>query len=216
MLPQYYMPESKVFEFGTLTPVHRAKNTTQGIQLSDMDYTVRKISDVTRQVIPSYEYLGDDKGFAESRMNRGKIMHELLQYTRTAGDLDNALTRLILEGKLSGADREHVKSLLLAAINHEQAREWFSGNWDTKMEASILLPGGQMYRPDRVMLRGKQSVIVDYKFGEEESPAHIKQVSMYMRLIRNMGYTDTSGWVWYVLLNKFVPVGAKPEQLSMF
>ncbi len=215
-LPQYYSKELKVFEFGTLRPVKRAIRSKQGIQLNDIDYTVRDVSEVSRQVIPSYEYLGDGEGFVESRLNRGKLMHELLQYIKTADDIDAAITRLTLEGKLAGSDRETIKSMLVNALNQDQAKDWFSAKFDLRMEASILLPGGQMYRPDRVMINGKQAVVLDYKFGEEESPAHIKQVSMYMRFIRNMGYTNTSGWVWYVLHHKFVPVGEKPEQLSMF
>jgi hypothetical protein len=77
-------------------------------------------------------------------------------------------------------------------------------------------PGGQMYRPDRVMISGKQAIVLDYKFGEEESASHIKQVGMYMRFKRNMGYTSTTGGFGMSPHNKFVPVGAKPEQLSMF
>jgi hypothetical protein len=51
----------------------------------------RNVSEVSRQVIPSYEYLGDDSGFAQSRLNRGKLMHELLQYIRTPDDIDAAM-----------------------------------------------------------------------------------------------------------------------------
>jgi ATP-dependent exoDNAse (exonuclease V) beta subunit len=216
MLPQYYNPELKLFEFGTLKPLKIIKSVKPGIQLNEMGYIVRKVSDVTRQVIPSYDYLGDDMKFVESRMNRGKIMHELLQYIRTIDDLESAITKLTMEGKLSGNDRESVKTLLLDALKNELAADWFSGKWDIKAEASILLPGGQMYRPDRVMLNGKQAIIVDYKFGEEETPSHTKQVATYMRYIQNMGYSNVKGWVWYIQRNKFIPVGAKPEQLTIF
>jgi hypothetical protein len=68
-------------------------------------------------------------------------------------------------------------------------------------ETTILIPTGEQYRPDRVIINGNEATIVDYKFGEKESKNHIQQVKQYMNLIAGMGY-QTSGFVCYVSLGK--------------
>lgn len=70
--------------------------------------------------------------------------------------------------------------------------------------------GGAVYRPDRVVFHPGGAVsVVDYKFGVA-SPRHREQVARYVRLYRQMGCAQVSGWLWYVREageDVFVPVG---------
>ena len=50
------------------------------------------------------------------------------------------------------------------------------------------------------MIRGKEAVVVDYKFGLLRSAAHKRQIRSYMHLLRSMGYNDIRGYIWYVSL----------------
>ena len=53
---------------------------------------------------------------------------------------------------------------------------------------------------------GGRAVVVDYKFGELDAERYRRQIREYMRLLREMGYTKTEGFLWYVLLDKIEPV----------
>ena len=55
------------------------------------------------------------------------------------------------------------------------------------------------------MTRGKEAVIIDYKFGEENS-AYNRQISEYMKIVQQMGYERIKGYIWYVSLGKIVPI----------
>ena len=79
---------------------------------------------------------------------------------------------------------------------------WFDGSWtEVRNEHEIIVPGdASVRRPDRVMTRGTEAVVVDYKFGALETERHRRQVASYLALLRRMGYTEVSGYLWYVKL----------------
>lgn len=54
-------------------------------------------------------------------------------------------------------------------------------------------------RPDRVMMRDNEIVVVDFKFGKQNKKYN-KQVQGYMQLLTRMGYPKESikGYLWYV------------------
>ena len=71
----------------------------------------------------------------------------------------------------------------------------------------ILLPGaGPPRPPDRVMIRGTRAVVVDYKFGSREPGRYRRQVGEYLGLLRQMGYTECEGYLWYVKLGEIEKV----------
>jgi ATP-dependent exoDNAse (exonuclease V) beta subunit len=205
-LPAYFKAESNVFEFGTLPVMEKKKSKTSDLLMNSLAYPVRNISDVTHQVITATEYFQDDENRLASHLNSGKVMHELFQYIRTRADLDKALLKVLSEGKLIKADLERVKIFINAALDDPQVNSWFQPDWELKNEVPILLPDGTLQRPDRVMIKDKKAIVVDYKFGNDEKPAHQHQVANYMRYLRQMGYTEIRGFVWYVGNKKVVPV----------
>ena len=60
-------------------------------------------------------------------------------------------------------------------------------------------------RPDRVMTDGNKFIVVDFKFGKAKQE-HKEQVHHYMTLIKEMGYTDVTGYLWYVYSNEIEEV----------
>ena len=60
-------------------------------------------------------------------------------------------------------------------------------------------------RPDRVMTDGREWIVVDFKFGGEH-PEYHDQVREYMQLLRQMGHSPVSGYLWFVYANRIVEV----------
>ena len=56
------------------------------------------------------------------------------------------------------------------------------------------------------MTRGKEAVIVDYKFGINTPASHRRQVELYADLLRKMGYTKVSGYLWYISMERIEQV----------
>jgi hypothetical protein len=70
-------------------------------------------------------------------------------------------------------------------------------------EAGILMPSGNTRRPDRIIFKDGKTIIVDFKFGEE-NPHYAEQIDQYRRLLADMGHKSIEAFIWYVDKNKIV------------
>lgn len=130
----------------------------------------------------------------------GTLMHDLLSEIETREDAEAAIAHYIYSGRARVEDeprmREELEKFWTLIADHD----WFSGAYRVLREQDILSPGGEVYRPDRVMIRDGHAIVIDYKFGERRSKSHIEQVRNYMALLGQMGYS-TSGYLVYVTLH---------------
>jgi ATP-dependent exoDNAse (exonuclease V) beta subunit len=135
---------------------------------------------------------------ADSETTRfGRIVHQVLENVTCPADLGPSLNRMVSSGMVSQAESEFVHIFISRLFNNPVVNEWFSGDWEVLTEAAILVPGGAERRPDRVLIRGDQSVVIDYKTGTRK-PVHQQQVSEYMDLLKSMGYSNVRGFLLYL------------------
>ncbi|MBQ0025607.1 MAG: UvrD-helicase domain-containing protein [Bacteroidales bacterium] len=118
---------------------------------------------------------------------RGIELHDILARVNRVSELESAC-----------ASDPQTFAYLSERFNDVPA-EWFDGTYESLNENSIVDSDGNMQRPDRVLLdrsKGK-AVIIDYKFGEKRK-SYRGQVKSYCDLIRRMGFSDVTGYLWYV------------------
>ncbi len=141
----------------------------------------------------------------------GKLLHQILQSIQAQGDEEQIIQQYIQTGMLQTVQVPSIKQAiqqfwqLLADANKQ---DWFAPNQYTVLtERDILLPDGNIRRPDRVLIdnTAHHAIVLDYKFGHIEKDAYTAQVCEYMHLLQDMGYT-TEGYLVYVALNKIQPV----------
>jgi hypothetical protein len=91
---------------------------------------------------------------------------------------------------------------------------WFSRDWNVKTEVPILLPGGEENRIDRLLMKDKRAVVLDFKTGSRKKSDE-KQVQQYMDVLRQMNYPDVEGYLLYLGENDIVEVKAgKPKLIQ--
>ena len=134
-------------------------------------------------------------------INRGRMLHTLFSVIETAEDIDLAIERLIFEGVIRNDEKEKVaREVATKAFSSPEIQDWYSGKWTLFNECAIIYKEKgvlQTRRPDRVMMKDDQVVVVDFKFGKE-NPKYNKQVKGYMQLLTKMGYKNITGYLWYV------------------
>lgn len=150
----------------------------------------------------------EDEG--RSYIRQGQLLHAVFASIRQAGDLLQALARLRFEGVIDSDEQEQrIRQLATWALRHPQAQRWYDGSWELYNERTILYTDedGQLQtrRPDRVMRKDGQVVVVDFKFGKPKEEHH-RQVAEYMRLLADMGHTDIEGYLWYVFRGEMVKI----------
>lgn len=147
---------------------------------------------------------GIDEEESDNRfINRGRLLHTLFSAIETEEDIDNAIDQLVFEGIIGKPETEKtIRELTHHAFSLLQVQDWYSGNWHLFNECDIIWQErGELHtrRPDRVMMRGNEIVVIDFKFGKQNKKYN-KQVQGYMQLLTRMGYLkeNIKGYLWYV------------------
>jgi ATP-dependent exoDNAse (exonuclease V) beta subunit len=147
---------------------------------------------------------GEDDG-SNKYLRTGQVMHSLFAMIKTSADVPSAIERLRMEGIIeSDSHEQQIRKLTDWALKHPKVKEWFSGSWELYNECAILYHENgelQTRRPDRVMMKNNEVIVVDFKFGKPY-PEYEHQVREYMSLIKSMGHTQVSGYLWYVFYNE--------------
>jgi CRISPR/Cas system-associated exonuclease Cas4 (RecB family) len=139
-------------------------------------------------------------------VNDGRILHEILSMVTFRDDIKPAIERLYIQGKIAADERGKYVHLLENSLNDLQVSTWFADGWKIMNEVEIILPQGDIKRPDRIITRSDQTLVIDYKFGTRLEPAHKKQIAEYANILIEMGYRNVEAYLWYVKLGKVVQV----------
>jgi ATP-dependent exoDNAse (exonuclease V) beta subunit len=143
---------------------------------------------------------------AEQRIHQGNLMHELFSRIISSSDIDRAIEAIRREGMIEAKEAVRLKGDITRLIENGDVKDWFDGGWRVIAEQDILIPGGSLKRPDRVMLKDGQVIVVDYKFGKQQSASHRSQVRKYTDMLKQMNYPEVKGFIWYVNLEEVIQV----------
>ena len=157
--------------------------------------------------------LTDDDERQQTYIDKGKLLHHLLELTDRADDLPRAVERLQREGLLDSADEaQRMLRFMQQRLADERVAHWFDGSCRLFKECNMLLGRTdegvvRTCRPDRVMQHDDTFTVVDFKFARP-AEAHQEQVRGYCQALRLMGHEQVQGYLWYLYENKVVPVEA--------
>lgn len=126
----------------------------------------------------------------------GNQVHDVLSDIRLKEDLSMVLRQRLQSGELSREVLSQVEERILKLFESPDIEQWFSGNFEVYNERSIWFESRE-HQPDRLLIKGNQSIVIDYK-KEVESESHHQQVRRYMKAMQAMGYAEVSGYLIYV------------------
>ena len=163
-----------------------------------------------RQSRELLQFLATDNEERKQQRNiaEGELLHLVMSWIERKEDVSAAIERVTIEGLISSEKQfNNIKRLIDNAIANPMAADWFDGTYKLYNECSILTKDDdkKSRRPDRVMIKDKEAVVVDYKFAKENEE-YKKQVRKYMSLLTEMGYSKVKGYLWYVYKNKIETV----------
>jgi ATP-dependent exoDNAse (exonuclease V) beta subunit len=150
------------------------------------------------------EFLVRDE-WGRSRKNAGRIIHHILARIKTANETDQAIKEAVAAGMIFEGEEEAVSRQIRQMTGHPVAGEWFTGKWKVMTETSLLTSLATL-RPDRMMFSEGKAVVVDFKSGLERKESHRKQVQMYTEIMKQAGFSDVSGYIWYIRDNEVIMI----------
>ncbi|MCK4746926.1 MAG: UvrD-helicase domain-containing protein, partial [Bacteroidales bacterium] len=171
-------------------------------------YPVDQRTRTLRVRLRSDEYFVDEDGTFSNGLAFGTMMHQVFSKIYTAKDVEPLLNKMQKEGLIPGKERGGIQEKILGMIRQPGVEQWFSADDKRSVynERNILCGEGKLLRPDRVIEEGDRVTIVDFKFGSVQKDQYMDQVREYMVQLEKMGYRETVGYIWYVMLGKTIQV----------
>jgi ATP-dependent exoDNAse (exonuclease V) beta subunit len=153
----------------------------------------------------------------------GNLYHSIFQHIHIPNDVPHAIQLLKSKGcfgtLLDAAEAQKAVTAMIESVTPKHP-EWFSRNWQALNERAILFLENKMLtnkRPDRVIVNGKQAIIIDYKTAQgvikTEADGYLvapkdnrEQLENYKELLQQIGYTNVKAFLWYILDNIIIPI----------
>jgi ATP-dependent exoDNAse (exonuclease V) beta subunit len=210
--PIAFNEEENRFVLGKLSRKEKGSNPEQykmmPIYAPNLSLPEVKVSNKASQFFSTTNLLDDHATY-------GNVLHAIMEDVVVSEDLPNAVKSKTEEGIITENEAESILNLLKNALSNDKAKLWFDPGSKVLNEADIILPGAKSKRPDRVVFSGNKTIVIDYKFGQEDDKdKHIRQVQEYMDLLCKMGHTHIEGYVWYITENDIITAPAQEGQIS--
>ncbi len=137
---------------------------------------------------------------------RGSNLHAVLAEANNLTEVKMAVDKLVLNGLIDEDEKTEYVTRATAVLSNPELSALLTKNANQINEKAIIGIDGKTYRPDKLIVSGKQVSIIDYKFTAEESEHHIAQIKNYKNLVEAMGYKDVKTYLFYEMKNKLKAV----------
>jgi ATP-dependent exoDNAse (exonuclease V) beta subunit len=148
----------------------------------------------------SLDFFSEDgtAGVEASNRIRGVVLHDILAHVKVPGDLDAAVEGARIAGSLTTEQAQQAREMLSTRLSEAVLMGWFPEDASqVYLERDVIDTDGQVYRPDRVVVRDGRVIIIDYKFGDHYNK-YERQMKRYADIWRRMGHTEVTAVLWYV------------------
>ena len=123
-------------------------------------------------------------------------VYEVLSRMASAFDAQAVVKQLVAEGRVDDRDAAEVTSRVEKLMHSPQMQAWFIGDYEVVTERELVY-GGRVLRPDRVMVKGDEAVVLNYH-KESAAPVHESLLRREMEAIKALGHPKTQGYLVYV------------------
>jgi len=138
------------------------------------------------------------------KINYGIHLHSAFSKINDASDIGTVIDKMESEGNINISEKNILNASMNKLMENVKVADWFSSGWEVRNEAHALLPGGKTYRIDRLLMKDKRAVVIDYKTGVPKKEDQ-KQISEYCVMLNQMGMT-TEGYLLYLTGGEVVSV----------
>ena len=130
------------------------------------------------------------------RQREGNVLHGILQFVKTKEDAPRAINRAVRMGLISSKEVDFVKAELAEIVNNPLTSEWYDGTYPVVWNERTIISENN-YRPDRIMEKDGELLVVDYKFGEKNNK-YYAQLRNYIKLLKEMNkWSNVRGCLYF-------------------
>ncbi len=140
----------------------------------------------------------------EAARQYGTFLHYGLSLIRSTADIQAATGQLLAEGLLSVSLREGFENLCHRLVEHPLLSPYYTPGWQVYNEKDIFAKNGLLLRPDRLVIRGGEAALIDYKTGKPKLEDR-NQLKQYADTLSEMGFAVKQSILVYISDNVITP-----------
>ena len=129
--------------------------------------------------------------FSNNSIMQSYFVHDLTMFLHKYFPIKRKKDALI-----STKEVDFVKAELNEIFNNPDTESWFNGTFQKVWNERTII-ANELYRPDRIMEKDGELLVVDYKFGEENKK-YDAQLKNYISLLKSMNkWSEVRGCLYY-------------------
>tara|TARA_B110000305_G_scaffold77034_2_gene86609 strand:- start:8009 stop:10981 length:2973 start_codon:yes stop_codon:yes gene_type:complete len=134
--------------------------------------------------------------FLSDEMQFGIQFHLLTSRINSVDEIKNKVDEGIHSGEISVANSKQLIERLTKLYNLAEYQSLISNNIQVLNEQAILVDENTMARPDKIVIKANETIIIDFKTGLPKNKDE-KQIKSYQNTLVEMGYPNVSCYLYY-------------------
>lgn len=181
-------------------------DANQSISIDDSSFyvPVEVVTDDSKLQIAYKEVLKESFDSQEERLF-GIYFHLLMGVIEAANELDKALDIFIVSGQIDVSMRGDIKAAAEMYFTVAEEKDLLVGVQKVLNEHAILVPTGKILRPDKVLVRNSDIIVLDFKTGVS-SKKHQEQVWNYKRNLEEIFGKKVIPMLYYTQSNELIQI----------
>jgi ATP-dependent exoDNAse (exonuclease V) beta subunit len=139
--------------------------------------------------------------YLSSEMQFGLQFHLLISRIEKKEDIQSFVNAAIQEGEVDIKNATELIAKLTELFDSTDYTSLFINKIDVINEQAILVDSTTTLRPDKIILKESETLIIDYKTGIPNQKDQ-KQVNTYKQVLEEMGYPKVSCYLFYSSINE--------------
>jgi ATP-dependent exoDNAse (exonuclease V) beta subunit len=135
----------------------------------------------------------------------GNQFHALMAELNSSDHIELTIQRMVGEGLLELGFVDQLREKANQIFNHPAYSALFTGSTRILSERSIILDEMSTVRPDKIICKTNETIVIDYKTGAN-NPKHLEQMQLYIETLRSMDMPDVRGYIYYTSQNELQPL----------
>lgn len=183
----FFQEEKRIYQFGI--PNKKVENLE--IEPETKNKTIEAfISNNWKNLIPISDRTSRlwEKKQENLDQVKAQLLYQALPNVKYLEDVEAAMNALKYEGLIDFQEQKTLEKSLEKLLNQAELKPYFQTGLKVKTDATILLPDGDNYQPNRVVFKDNTITIVDFKIGKKDSD--LEKTKSYRLVLNAMGYVN--------------------------
>jgi ATP-dependent exoDNAse (exonuclease V) beta subunit len=141
----------------------------------------------------------------QTEINFGNNFHALMAQCNSKSEVEDQLTQMIKEGLLDANNRDQLEEKAIQLFNCAEQKGILNDVKEFINEELILVEMEDAKRPDKILVRENQLIVIDFKTGKEKLQ-HQFQITNYNSILKEMFNCDVLSYLYYTETQELIQI----------